>query len=62
MNDAAKTALQERGDCFVRNMTVLEIADIVSSLGLDPRLVRISGDIMYVSEDRLAGGQSVTLR
>lgn len=62
MNDLLKTQLQETGECWVTNLTVLEIADIVSSLGLDPRTTRVQADRLYVSEDMLMGSQPVTLR
>lgn len=56
-----KTQLQETGWCDVRDLTVLEIADIVATLGIDPRCARVREDALYVSSDRLCGGQPVQL-
>lgn len=63
MNEILKFQIRENGCCRVVDLSVLEVADIVVSVGLNPRAVRISDDgWLFVSEHTLAGGQSVTLR
>jgi predicted Holliday junction resolvase-like endonuclease len=48
VNDRVKTEMQETGRCIVSGMTVAEIAEIVASLGLDPRDVRVYGGVELV--------------
>jgi hypothetical protein len=68
MNDLLKAQMQETGRCRVEGLTVLEIAEIVSDLGLSSRSTRVRavtagelGTWLETSDQRLMGGRAVTL-
>ena len=44
MNDLAKNRMQEKGNCAVDGMTVIELIDICNDLGIDP------GDTVVTSD------------
>lgn len=43
MLDLAKTMLQETGQCAASGLTVAEIVEIATDLGLDPNKLRVVG-------------------